>query len=168
MPSHYLNQCWVNVNWSLRNKLQWNLNQNKKLFIQENAFEIIVCQNGSHVVQGEVSYTLCIHECSHTVWVSAHPRLMSIDFCFTKCNAYMYMRIYIHLHNFISISMATALPHHLRLHLHLHLHLHLQFQREIFCKRLTHEMQKNAREIAPIFGCWRIDFETTIYSWGMK
>ena len=32
------------VNWSLRNKLQWNLNQNKKLFIQEKAFQKVVCE----------------------------------------------------------------------------------------------------------------------------
>ena len=25
-PSHYPNQCWVIVNWTLRNKLQWNFN----------------------------------------------------------------------------------------------------------------------------------------------
>ena len=42
-PSHYLNQCCVIVNWTLRNKLQWNSNQNIKLFIHENAFENIVC-----------------------------------------------------------------------------------------------------------------------------
>ena len=35
-PSHYLNQCWVTVNWTLRNNLQWNCNQNIKLFIHEN------------------------------------------------------------------------------------------------------------------------------------
>ena len=35
------NPCWVIVNWTLRNKLQWNLNQNTKLFIHENAFEIV-------------------------------------------------------------------------------------------------------------------------------
>ena len=29
-PSHYLNQCWVIVNWTIRNKLQWNFNQNTK------------------------------------------------------------------------------------------------------------------------------------------
>ena len=33
MPSHYLNQCWIIVNWTLRNKLLWNFNQNTKLFI---------------------------------------------------------------------------------------------------------------------------------------
>ena len=27
-PSHYLNQCRVNVNWTITNKLQWNFNQN--------------------------------------------------------------------------------------------------------------------------------------------
>ena len=26
-PSHYLNQCWNIVNWTLRNKLQWNFNR---------------------------------------------------------------------------------------------------------------------------------------------
>ena len=29
-PNHYLNQWWVIVNWTLRNKLQWNFNQNTK------------------------------------------------------------------------------------------------------------------------------------------
>ena len=43
-PSHYLNQCWVIVNWTVRNKLQWNFNQNIKLFIHENASENIVCE----------------------------------------------------------------------------------------------------------------------------
>ena len=27
-PSHYLRQCWVIVNWNVRNKLQWYFNQN--------------------------------------------------------------------------------------------------------------------------------------------
>ena len=41
-PSHYLNQCWHILNWNLRNKLQWNLNRNPFIFIQENAFENVV------------------------------------------------------------------------------------------------------------------------------
>ena len=44
MPNHYLNQCWVIVNWTQRNKLQWNCNQNTKFFIHENASENIVCK----------------------------------------------------------------------------------------------------------------------------
>ena len=31
-PSHYLNQCWNIVNWTLRNKLQWNFNRNSQHF----------------------------------------------------------------------------------------------------------------------------------------
>ena len=41
-PSHYLNQCWTIVNWTLGNKLQWNLNRNSYIFIQENVFENVV------------------------------------------------------------------------------------------------------------------------------
>ena len=44
LPSLYLNQCWVIVNWTLRNKFQWNFNQNTKLFIHENASQNIVCE----------------------------------------------------------------------------------------------------------------------------
>ena len=41
-PSHYLNQCWSIVMWNIGNKLQWNLNKNSNIFIQENAFECVV------------------------------------------------------------------------------------------------------------------------------
>ena len=34
-PSHYLNQCWVIVNWTRRNKIQWNSNQSKSLSFME-------------------------------------------------------------------------------------------------------------------------------------
>ena len=51
-PSHYLNQCWLIVNWTPVNKFQWNLNRNSIIFVQENAFENVVCQNGGHFVQG--------------------------------------------------------------------------------------------------------------------
>ena len=43
-PSHYLNQCWRIVNWTLGDKRQWNLNQNTFFFIHESAFENIVCE----------------------------------------------------------------------------------------------------------------------------
>ena len=46
-PSHYLNQCWNIVNSNLRNKLQWNPRQNSFIFIQENAFENVVCNRAS-------------------------------------------------------------------------------------------------------------------------
>ena len=47
MPSHYLNQCWNIVNWTLRNKLQWNFNPNSYIFIQLNTFENVICRMAS-------------------------------------------------------------------------------------------------------------------------
>ena len=35
MPSHYLNQCWNIVNWTLGNTFQWNFYRNQYIFIQE-------------------------------------------------------------------------------------------------------------------------------------
>ena len=46
-PSHYLNQCWNIVNWTLRNKLQWNFNRNEYIFIRENPLENFVCEMAS-------------------------------------------------------------------------------------------------------------------------
>ena len=45
--SHYLNQCWDIVNWTLMNKLQWNFNRYSSIFIQENGFENVVCEMAS-------------------------------------------------------------------------------------------------------------------------
>ena len=39
MPSHYLNQCWLIVNYIVRNKLPWNFYQNASILYQENALE---------------------------------------------------------------------------------------------------------------------------------
>ena len=46
-PSHHLNKCWVIVNWTLMNKLQWNFNRIKKTFVQENVCQNIVCEMAS-------------------------------------------------------------------------------------------------------------------------
>ena len=47
VPSHYLNQCWIIVNWTLWNKLQWNLHRNSNIYIQRNPFESVVCQTAA-------------------------------------------------------------------------------------------------------------------------
>ena len=44
VPSHYINQWQFIVNWTIWNKLQWNFNQNTKIFITEKSFENIVCK----------------------------------------------------------------------------------------------------------------------------
>ena len=58
-PNHYLNQCWVFVNWSLRNKLQWNFNQNANLLIHKNVTENIVFETAAILSRGE---ELRLHE----------------------------------------------------------------------------------------------------------
>ena len=44
VPSHYLHQFWFIVNWELGNKFQLNFNPNSYIFIQENAFENVICK----------------------------------------------------------------------------------------------------------------------------
>ena len=46
-PSHYLNQCWIVVNWTLKNIFQWKSNQNTTIFIEENARQNVVCEMAS-------------------------------------------------------------------------------------------------------------------------
>ena len=45
---------WTNADllWTPGNKFQWNSNRNSIISIQENAFEIAVCQNGGRFIQG--------------------------------------------------------------------------------------------------------------------
>ena len=42
-----ISKCGIIVNWTFRNKLQWNFNRNSSIFIQENAFESVVCETVS-------------------------------------------------------------------------------------------------------------------------
>ena len=46
-PSHYLNQCWVIVNWTLTNEIQWNRNLNLRIFIHKNATENVVWETAA-------------------------------------------------------------------------------------------------------------------------
>ena len=49
---HYLNQCWVIFNWTLRNKTQWHFIQNTKRFIHKNTSKNIVCERGAILSRG--------------------------------------------------------------------------------------------------------------------
>ena len=42
--SHYLNQCWLFVNLTNRNNIQWNFNRKWDRFIKKNAFENVICK----------------------------------------------------------------------------------------------------------------------------
>ena len=54
-PSHYLNQCWNIINWTFRDKFQWNLNRNLFICIQGNASENIVCEKAAILSRGDES-----------------------------------------------------------------------------------------------------------------
>ena len=43
-PSRCLTQCWNTIILNISNAIQWNLKRNSYIFIQENAFENIVCE----------------------------------------------------------------------------------------------------------------------------
>ena len=62
-PSHYLNQCWNIVNWTLRNKLQWNFNRNSNIFIRENALENGVCEMASSLSRPQCVKTDVVNNC---------------------------------------------------------------------------------------------------------
>ena len=55
-----LSKCWVIVNWPLRNKPQWNFNQNENLSIHENEFETIVCEMAAILSSGGDELTLYV------------------------------------------------------------------------------------------------------------
>ena len=61
-PSHYLNQCWNIVN---PNKIRWNLKWNSYIFVQENVFEIVICEmavilSPPQCVNGSQMHILCL------------------------------------------------------------------------------------------------------------
>ena len=49
---HYLKQCWVIVNWTLRKKIPWIFSQNTKFFIHDNSFKNIVCEKAAILSRG--------------------------------------------------------------------------------------------------------------------
>ena len=77
--SHYLNQCWFIVKWTLRNKLQWNYNQNTKLFINKSASEDFVCEMAAILSRGRwvknksiIWWLFCIERLAKTASILKH------------------------------------------------------------------------------------------------
>ena len=68
VPSHYLNQHWFVVNYTLGNKIQWNSNRNTKLFIHENVFEHVVYEMAAILSQPQCVY---LHHKNETTPLSA-------------------------------------------------------------------------------------------------
>ena len=82
---HYLMQCWNIVNWTHGNKLQWNLNQNLYIFIQENASENVVCEIAAILSRGTWINWLI-------PWIS---RLDFKDTIFQSYFTYWYLQIFL-------------------------------------------------------------------------
>ena len=80
MPSHHLNQCWHIVNWALCSKLQWNLNQNMKTCIEENALENVGCKMASIFSQSQYVNSLKPGDTSMHQWTGSS--LVKIMDCF--------------------------------------------------------------------------------------
>ena len=83
MPSHYTNQCWVLVDWTLRNKLQWNFNQNTKLFVHKNASENIVCGMAAILFRGRWVRPSIGHTYTMTAYKS-HPWEQTCEWKFNQ------------------------------------------------------------------------------------
>ena len=58
-------RCWLIFNWTLRNKLQWNVNQSFNVFIEENAFENVIC-----ITAAILSWPQCVNDESALVYES--------------------------------------------------------------------------------------------------
>ena len=54
VPSHFLNQCWIIVNWTVGNKFPWNFIKNSNIFISQNAFENVNCEMASLFVSASM------------------------------------------------------------------------------------------------------------------
>ena len=44
MTCRLVDACWDIANWTPKNKIQWNFNQNTYILIKENPFEHVVCE----------------------------------------------------------------------------------------------------------------------------
>ena len=96
---HHLNQCWVIVNWALRNKFQWNFNQDIKIFIHENVSENIICEMAAILSSGRSVKPVMseLWKCPYWISICSNTLLMKpITLCvelFWKKNMNMILRL---------------------------------------------------------------------------
>ena len=50
---HYLNQCCITFNWTIRNKIHWNHNRNSYIFSEEYSFENVFCEIAAILSMGD-------------------------------------------------------------------------------------------------------------------
>ena len=80
-PIHYLKQCWLIVNCTLRNKLWWNFNQNSNIFVDENAIENVICD-----FPNKLSRRQCFNDLFNnrhwTITCTYHREVLNYWYCF--------------------------------------------------------------------------------------
>ena len=99
MPSHFLNQCWNIGNWTLRNKLPWNLNQNSHLSIQENVFENVVGKLAAILSRSQYARYLYVEQflSSHTMLVDIfHTWKLTLYVLRENINIYLHFMSFLH------------------------------------------------------------------------
>ena len=99
MARHYLNQCWDIVSWTLRNKLQWNLNHNLYIFIQENAFQNVIWKMVANVLISWWHKTVVEHT-AYTVYPKKYAHSFVV-LCFVVVMQSFIMNsheVFIHIH----------------------------------------------------------------------
>ena len=80
LSSVHLNRCWNIVNWTRRNKLQWNFNRNSYIFIQENAFENVVWKMAAVFCLGlNVLKNIMLHKMQRILRIHIPYHLPSIN-----------------------------------------------------------------------------------------
>ena len=81
-PSHYLNQCWNIVNWTVGNNLQWNLYRKLYIFIKKKCFWKYRQEVRGHFVSASMCFKL-----NHIEWfffviviaISLHNEIQNTD-----------------------------------------------------------------------------------------
>ena len=69
------NQCWDIVNWTLRDKLQWNYNQNIKLSNHENASGNSLCEMVTILSRGDWLTKISYFSIEFRPWLQlSHPQ----------------------------------------------------------------------------------------------
>ena len=76
-------RCWDVVNWTLKNKLQWNFSRSYDIFIQENVFEAIVCEMAA-ILSRPQCVNMCV--CAYAGYIYG-PLVMQLGCISCVCNA---------------------------------------------------------------------------------
>ena len=97
---------WNIVNWTLRNKLQWNLNRNSYIFIQENTFEHVIWKmaailSGTQCVKlsfGRLSHfatalSIVVNANSHCLWTSQGNECRSVGGIYSGSGKFWVLRM---------------------------------------------------------------------------